>query len=227
MSTRLGIALRDTVWTWALVEHGWRSSRVVRAGEVEAGAWDRLARDTGTVRTIGVAVPDRRAVLRRIRIGHPPKSRVALRRLLRWRLKDDLPFDAATVPLDGIVEDEHAIALAVEPALVAEIEARAASLGAVERVTSIAVASFNAIDRGAREADYLVVEADGHASFSVRAGRIADLKALDGAPASIDPGAIVLDIRGAAFPRELSVAWAVRTDDAIKGRAIAAAGAAL
>lgn len=221
---RLGVALRETVWSWVIVEHGWRAPHVTRFGEVAAGDWAGLLRAAGRTKSVGLAVPDRHAVLRRVRIGHPPSSRDALRRLLRWRLKDDLPFDSATAPLDGVIVDEHAIALAIDPEVVRDLESRAAVLGRVERVTSIAVASFNCLD--ARDGECLVIESDGHAVFTIRAGRVADCKLLDGAPSRIEQSAVVADARGGPAAAT-SVRWRREPTNDERRLAIAAVGAAL
>lgn len=186
-------------WRWALVERRWRGHHVLRTGEVAEGDWNAIRDSAGTVGAVGIALPDRSVVLRRLRVGHPPRSRDALQRLLRWRLREDLPFDAKGTVLDAQVEGDHVITIAADVEQVRAAEEQAKACGPVERVQPLSIAAFNVVARDlGPNAEVLVVHDGGYAEIRMRAGTVEHILLRDGSPATEDAGRRLLDLRSGA-----------------------------
>ena len=230
---RLGIAMNGTRWTWARVQCRWGRRIVHAAGEVPAGDWTELRERAGSVEMVGVAVPDRAAIVRCVKIGHPPASREALRQLLRWRLRDDLPFTGGS-RLDGQVEGDQAVVLAVDGAAANAAEQDAACIAPVRNVTSCSIAAFNAVSPPAADGySLLILHDEGHAQFDLSSGIIRNVVFRDGAPARIEGTPSCLDLRIGANPvaefppaEILGITWAPSIPVSGCARVAAAAGAA-
>lgn len=217
---RLGIALHHERWTWAMVERSWRGKSVVEVGEIAPEDWAALPRTR--VRGIGVALSDREVVLRRLQVGHPPDSRDALRQLVRWRLRDDLPFDASNAVVDAVISGGIAFALAAPRERVALVEKQAASLGGiVDSVSCESLAAFNFLDPDVGEAELVIAHDGGYSEASFVGGALASFTLRDGAPGRTPS----VDTRIPIGDPPARVAWAEVPPDR-RGRFASAIGAA-
>lgn len=218
---RFGISAVGDSWAWADVAVRGDSVEVRRTGTVTAGDWTALAAHARGARSVGIAVPDDRVVVRRIRVGHPPGSAEGLRQLARWRLKDDLPYDSAV--LDARMEGDHALVFAADRAYVGALERNAALCGPVERVTSQSLAAL--APAVLRDGTHEVVANGSYLRLAVEAGAIASIHIFAGEPTDT-AAADRIDLRsGDGLPA--GITWPSDLASAERARALTAAGAAL
>lgn len=221
MSKRLGIALEEDRWRWALVEALLGEIRVVRTGDVPPGDWSAIARDAGSIPSVGLALPDSAVVVRRIRVGHPPTSLHALRQLARWRLKNDLPFESAAI--DARMEGDHALVLVADRTRVESIETAASACGAVERVTGCGLASLGIFPVPASGAMAILDGKKRHVRARYEKGALVGIQLLEGSPE--EKSDVSID-RGLELPEIAGVAWG-DVPAASRGALLPAVGAAI
>lgn len=221
MTVRLGISLEKPEWKWVTIAIGAGGrSRVVKSGSVREGDWDAIAREAGPVSSVGLALPDTDVVVRRLRIGHPPGSAIALRQLARWRLKDDLPFAAAA--LDAALENEHALVIAADRLRVESLEASSGpACGPVERVTSAGLACLGLVPPPS-SGSVAVLDAGSHVRATFENGVLSSIRLLEGAPD--EPSTTVVE-RRQGLTIDVGVDWG-SVSDSSRGAYLAAVGAA-
>lgn len=222
---RLGVALREQTWAWALVELDRGGARVRRGGEITAGdlATLRAALDGIAVR-VALALPDRDCHVRRIRVGHPPQERDGLRRLARWRLREELP--AGDVAVDAKLDGENALVLAATSAKVADAERALAGIGAVEVVTAGSLAVLEAVPAAAVRR-IRIVDDLGYAEVEREDGRLEAIALRDGEPGAAESGTRVIDCRKGTAPPALDDEMWKPIEQSLRARLLPAVGAAL
>ena len=218
---RFGIAVDRDEWRWTVVEIGSTVS-VLRTGRVDPGDWTSLADAAKGCSSVGIALPDERVSVRRIRVGHPPSSSDALRQLVRWRLKNDLPFAAPVI--DARMEGDHALVLAADRAHVESIESEASACGHVERVTSLGMAALGMLPRAATS--LCLVARHFHLRASFDRNVLVSVQSYEGAPDAAAADQTRIDLRsGEGLPADVS--WPADVPAADRGAALPAVGAVL